>query len=835
MTDSKNIRDQKQAVDDAKLEIEIAKKEKQIDLIEKEVDLLNEKKDAINEQIDLLDEELERINKYYDAEIEKVEEFYDAEIKKVEEYYDEQIKAVDEQIEAIDKQIEALEKQREQTERYYESLIENLENSKSKYQELTELVEKAELSAKLKQLGIDEEALVNGSEEEFQKLKNAYLDVVFRLNEGNDEVLNALRELSGYDGTAPAVLEESNGKLDEMNSKLSESGQDIENVNTSLGGTAARTSEAAANVNELTTNLSGISAIVTEEQAAFDALKLKIDEVIEAINLKIQAVHAGQEAVNIATSREMADFLLLRDKILEVQETLDSISNNITAIDVTPVNNLTTAFQALYEQVSLVATTLGAGTGSGMEGQEQAQSGEGSKEGAGTVASITAAIQALNEISLEDGIIAQFINLKTAVDDVTAAINGGGGDGEGSGNGGSGSKGSGSGSNSSESGGEGGSGNSLTGAVTEMGETANEVIGEPGAEGDGTVIGEFGSMKTAVDDVTTAIGSGGSEGGGGSGGEGEGGNLISSINDLGETTQEELGESGGDGIIGRFEEFRDVVGEAEDHVVGISDGLDAIDGKEVECTIKVNIEVSGGVPAFAEGSVFGSMDLDSGEYNAKYGGKAHYEGTAKATGDWGVRDAGKALVGELGQEIVVRGSRFFTVGDNGAEFVELQKGDIVFNHLQTKELLSKGNLVSRGKALADGTASAQGSAYAKGNSGTSNHEIVLKDGTKLYPVKPGDRAWELMQKAQPLVEKWLSGEREIISNAVFEGQKQMEQMTKEITNNTAINNISNSKNVQQPVYNTFNITMPNVTNSTSAEELMNDLQSISRKKYQIDW
>ena len=55
----------------------------------------------------------------------------------------------------------------------------------------------------------------------------------------------------------------------------------------------------------------------------------------------------------------------------------------------------------------------------------------------------------------------------------------------------------------------------------------------------------------------------------------------------------------------------------------------------------------------------------------------------------------------------------------------------------------------------------------------------------------------------------------------------------------SINNVSsvinNNKNIQQPVNNTFHITMPNVTNATSAEALMRDLQSLNTKKYQIDW
>ena len=198
VADTKGIRDAKDKVDDARLEIEIANKQKQIDLIEKEIDLLNEKKDAINEQIDILDEQIDQINEFYDA----------------------QIKAIDSQIESIDKQIDALQKQKEETESYYESLIQSIEKSKSKYEELTDLVKQAELSAALKGMGIDEEALLNGSEEEFEKLKNAYLDIVFKLNEGNDEVLSSLKELSGYDGTAPSVLSESTDKLTEMNGQL---------------------------------------------------------------------------------------------------------------------------------------------------------------------------------------------------------------------------------------------------------------------------------------------------------------------------------------------------------------------------------------------------------------------------------------------------------------------------------------------------------------------------------------------------------------------------------------------------------------------------------------
>jgi len=55
------------------------------------------------------------------------------------------------------------------------------------------------------------------------------------------------------------------------------------------------------------------------------------------------------------------------------------------------------------------------------------------------------------------------------------------------------------------------------------------------------------------------------------------------------------------------------------------------------------------------------------------------------------------LMGELGPELVVSKGRYFVVGQNGAEFVNLDKDAIVFNHLQTESLLKNGK-AGRGKA-----------------------------------------------------------------------------------------------------------------------------------------
>ena len=84
-------------------------------------------------------------------------------------------------------------------------------------------------------------------------------------------------------------------------------------------------------------------------------------------------------------------------------------------------------------------------------------------------------------------------------------------------------------------------------------------------------------------------------------------------------------------------------------------------------------------------------------------GKSAASGTDSATG-------GKTLVGEIGREIVVdpANNKWYTVGDNGAEFVNLPKNAIVFNAKQTEELLSSGHLYGHGDSMASGNAGATG-------------------------------------------------------------------------------------------------------------------------------
>ena len=97
-------------------------------------------------------------------------------------------------------------------------------------------------------------------------------------------------------------------------------------------------------------------------------------------------------------------------------------------------------------------------------------------------------------------------------------------------------------------------------------------------------------------------------------------------------------------------------------------------------------------------------------------GNAHLSGSAHANGNWGTSRTERALVGELGQELMVTGNRWQTIGDRGAEFVNVPKGAIIFNHRQTEEIFRNGFVTSGG---------GRGSSYAFGNAYSGGSSIVM--------------------------------------------------------------------------------------------------------------
>ena len=116
------------------------------------------------------------------------------------------------------------------------------------------------------------------------------------------------------------------------------------------------------------------------------------------------------------------------------------------------------------------------------------------------------------------------------------------------------------------------------------------------------------------------------------------------------------------------------------------------------------------------------MRSNTTQLTPSQGNKAIYTTTFGSSAKGNVALAKGTLMGELGPELVVSNGRYFIAGENGAEFVNLADDAIVFNHLQTEELLKKGN-AGRGFAI---NGEDKATAFAKGGIAKASASDALK-------------------------------------------------------------------------------------------------------------
>nr|DAY96369.1 MAG TPA: ATPase [Caudoviricetes sp.] len=170
-------------------------------------------------------------------------------------------------------------------------------------------------------------------------------------------------------------------------------------------------------------------------------------------------------------------------------------------------------------------------------------------------------------------------------------------------------------------------------------------------------------------------------------------------------------------------------------------------GKKPKVKSPQTVRVNWSVPKLpTPGSVTVKVKYDTSG-KPKFNGTAHYQGSAHvmgssyASGNWGVKKNETALVGELGTEVLVRHGKYTTLGDNGAEFVNLRAGDIIFNHKQSEELFKYGHVTSGGgRARVVGQNYANGTAYSAGtwtmgNVGNGNVKGSGSSTKKATPTK----------------------------------------------------------------------------------------------------
>ena len=676
--DTSGIRDAKQEVEDAKLEINISK-------IEKEIDRLEEEKDLLQERIDLLDKEAEQVNQYYDQLI-------------------------------------------AQTEKHYDAMVKGLEDYKSQFEALTDLLENAQLEASLSELGINMDALLSGSQEEFEKLKTAYIGILADMSRGNDGVLEQLSRLSGISTESISYLNATKGALEELGNVtlegLEESIGGIGESASTLSTSAGEASAAAGSIQESVRNMSQSIAPLNTE---LGNLKTLIGELIALLN-DITFPEIGEEGY--------------AQKLMDMAQAFGEIASKCEGF-----KNID--FSSIIGSASAPSTD-----GAAMPG------GEGMEGAAGTgflglASAISEAVSSIDE---------QMGKLKTALD----------------------------------------SGNSyFTGQI--------DVINEkyiPAWENLRTRLAEIIGVEGG--DSEDKEGRGKQEAGstdGGSASDGKPGSII------------DIMQTGGDAVDAKLEDpwlkaFNDFATDGDNSIQTICDKIIDLVTKMAEIiqakceaaasalhslakTAESSLSAAGG--SVSGNTVSGNPILVSPHAKGT-ASHAFAEGTGKYKGL--AHDEKYALRSEYGQpELTV-------YPDGTAELTtepvlgSLPKGTVIFNEEQTKHIMNnEGKIV--GKAYDEGT-------------------IRLADGTEIRPLNQGDKEYWMAKK----FDEYFRENRDVFlrpTNAMFKVAESMDRV---------IETINNTSNYHQIQNNTYNVSLPNVTNESTAAQLMRELRELPRETYQ---
>ena len=546
----------------------------------------------------------------------------------------------------IQKEIDLIQKSIDALNEHKEALQEELEAINEYYEELIADTE-AMYDAMIKETEAYWDEIIQGLE----NIKSKWEELA-----EIDTIANAWgslgKEMEELGFTVEDVLNDTPGAFEAFKQKYIETlaGANSENQHF-LDGLNYATEGAAKAFGQISDNAGEIKKSLGEVAKATQPLEGAAD------NISSVGTTAGDAATNVGTlatkTGELADDA---EKIAELAKAVDAVKTSIVNLsneigaDSNPFSQLTNPLTTLLDLLKDISSIL---YGPPSEG----------------FASIAQGLSNLaTGVNLEN-LIMQFTALDGAINAVITSLNGGGKEQEteSNQNGAKGANGTGADGNTHEMGGE----DTLVSAIESVKTATDENIGVDAAAADDNAIGSFVKLQQAVDEVSSLIGSKDEE----TQGDAKEKTLIKCITDL-----KEVAENNIPPITELFTALETVVDNIAGSIASIV--------KDIQTLSTIGF---GGIGSFVSG-LFGF-----------YAGTAHAEGTAKASGDWRVGRNEKSLVGELGQELVVRNGRYFTVGDRGPEFVDLKRDDIVFNHKQTAEILSKRNKIKSGPAFASGT------------------------------------------------------------------------------------------------------------------------------------
>ena len=246
--------------------------------------------------------------------------------------------------------------------------------------------------------------------------------------------------------------------------------------------------------------------------------------------------------------------------------------------------------------------------------------------------------------------------------------------------------------------------------------------------------------------------------------------------------------------------------------------------KSLEISVTANVSGGGSLAAVTKQGGYIGNGAPSNVPMAN--GTAHAQGT-----NWSLsHNENNAIVGELGTEGLVRDGKFYLIGQKGPQRTNLKKGDIIFNHKQTEELLKNGYATERGSligsGLVDGTVI--GSAFVNANN--KMDPIVIRGGsstaksaakaTKEATDEIKEDIDETAEKAGEASENWFDWVERKIKNLSTYAERYFNQAQKAIDRVTNQWYSSQEKGVK--AYKQFNSTINSLykTASKTQKQLM---------------
>lgn len=746
-----------QDVREAQNNLEDKQQELRIKAIQKEIDKLEEVIDGYNEKIDLLNEEKEHIQELKDA---------------ADEYYDSVIEGL---------------------KNTYEPMIKHFEEMQRMWQTFIDAEELAENIGVLKTFGISVGDILNTTAGDIGAVKEKYEQLLAALYADNPEMLSAFSQVFGTD------LSQISTNIDDLGTTIDNFGAHLPNMTHPWGEVMAELGKVPE---ELSGVVAQSAAVLTEGQQPIDhyiqyiigfeeelnkagiaigdfwdengMLRDAIDQ--EAFNVYVESWNALNEAMQEApgnmgqvspllesiknstltpdqvmnytswlnemnagmpnaaesmgvmadnmASLSSADISGVTGKMgemlaesnvknaLSLSQSLPGVADGVTALDGKNLDGVVSLSDILSESNAANAATLGTNLGTVATGVNDisgtdlsnastqmstlAGNAQSMSDLATQISSVSSSISGMN-VSPEilanfSNFVDEFINKANAFKTQVQAIFGGGGGGE-IGTNANGEEGS--------TGGEGGSGGWFDGLIQQMADlnaqTEEWLNGDEGllakwTEFRDNFIGIIGPTSNPFEDVT----------------------IVDTLQMASAHIEEELGhwlevftntlEGGenGEGLKSICEQIAEAISSM---CSTISQSCADASGAIASFSGALSGLAEAGGTAAASGYLLLNYDPTTRPWYSEADGTAHADGTALAGGRWGLPSNQRGtLVGELGPETLIRNGRYTVIGATGPERLDLRKGDIILNHKQTEQIFKYGRATGRGKAYASGTA-----------------------------------------------------------------------------------------------------------------------------------